>query len=209
MKKNLLLLNFFLLTILLDAQDMAFKWAKQMGGVNYDVGLSIATDVAGNVYTAGVFRGTSDFDPGPGIQSITSSSSNNNNVFISKLNADGNFIWVKQIDLEGYYGVYLAVDAKGNICLAGTFNGAVDFDPNSGVYNLGAPGNQVNTDVFILELNPDGNMLWAKKSGGASADYCSGLSLDAMGNVHTLGIIAGPADFDPGPNTYTLAPNFL
>ncbi|MBL0073077.1 MAG: SBBP repeat-containing protein [Bacteroidetes bacterium] len=51
-------------------------WAKQLGGISYDYATSIAVDAAGNVYTAGSFEGTADFDPGSGTFNLTASSSN-------------------------------------------------------------------------------------------------------------------------------------
>jgi hypothetical protein len=39
-------------------QNSNFLWAKQMGGISFDRGNSIANDPNGNVYTAGSFMGT-------------------------------------------------------------------------------------------------------------------------------------------------------
>src|SRR5258705_4310265 len=70
-------------------------WAKQFGGSSSDFGRSIAVDASGNVYTTGGFNGTVDFDPGPAIVNL--SSAGGWDIFISKLNASGNFVWVKQL----------------------------------------------------------------------------------------------------------------
>ena len=67
--KIILLLIFYLLSI--KAYSQEFEWAKQIGGLNAQVTEAIITDTAGNVYTAGWFRGTVDFDPGPGIYNLT------------------------------------------------------------------------------------------------------------------------------------------
>src|SRR3990172_3253311 len=69
----------------------SFILAKQMGGTSKDYGTSIAVDGSGNVYTTGVFAGTADFDPGSGTFNLTSAGSYD--IFISKLDASGNFLW--------------------------------------------------------------------------------------------------------------------
>ena len=83
------LLLSFLLTSLF-AQSPEFEWAKQFGGEGPGQGIGVAVDSAGNVYTTGSFTGTFDFDPGPDIFNITAS--DQRDIFISKLDADGNFL---------------------------------------------------------------------------------------------------------------------
>ena len=72
-----------------------FQWAKKMGGTSNDYGNSIALDSGGNVYSTGYFQGTVDFNPGAGTFNLTSAGSND--IFISKLDASGNFVWAKQL----------------------------------------------------------------------------------------------------------------
>ena len=80
-----------------------FVWAKSMGGTGYDYGDAMTVDASGNVLTTGSFEGTSDFDPGSGVYNLTSSPSNpttgyyDHNIFVSKLDANGNFLWAKQV----------------------------------------------------------------------------------------------------------------
>lgn len=62
-------------------------------------------------------------------------------IFISKLDASGNFVWAK--DMEGTVaanGFSIAVDAQGNVYATGSFSGTVDFDPGAGTFNLTAAG---------------------------------------------------------------------
>ena len=49
-----------------------FVWAGQWGGTERDSAESAAVAASGNVYTVGQFRGTVDFDPGPGTYNLTS-----------------------------------------------------------------------------------------------------------------------------------------
>src|ERR1043165_2752410 len=45
------------------ASAQTFGWAKQLGNAEWDEGIAIATDAAGNVYSIGNFYDTVDFDP--------------------------------------------------------------------------------------------------------------------------------------------------
>ena len=95
-----------------------FVWAKKIGGNINDhaEGNSITVDASGNVYAIGSFYGTEvDFDPGPDFY-ILNSSFNAEKVFVSKLDAIGNFVWAKQMvaifdgaDIYGSYGRSIAV----------------------------------------------------------------------------------------------------
>ena len=64
-----------------------------MGGISYEVGISIGLESTGNIFVAGHFFGTADFDPGPETNNLISLGSAD--IFILKLNSSGNFIWAK------------------------------------------------------------------------------------------------------------------
>jgi hypothetical protein len=94
--------------------------AKSMGGINFDEGHAVATDALGNVYTTGRFYGTADFDPSDGSFYLTSAGSAN--IFISKLDASGNFVWAKSMEgLESDFGFSIATDTFGNVYTTGFF----------------------------------------------------------------------------------------
>ena len=63
------------------------------GGTGSDVGYSVAVDSSGNVYTTGKFKDTVDFDPGAGTANLTSNGGID--VFVSKLDSSGNYVWAK------------------------------------------------------------------------------------------------------------------
>src|SRR5262245_61832763 len=52
-----------------------FGFAFGLGGPANDQGLAIATDSAGNVFVAGAFAGSVDFDPGPGAVTLSAAGS--------------------------------------------------------------------------------------------------------------------------------------
>ncbi len=183
------------------AYAQTFEWAKQMGGNSDGKGHSTALDALGNVYTTGFFSGTTDFDPGPGTFNLTSSAGLE--IFISKLDASGNFVWAKQ--LEGTTlnrGNSITVDINGYIYVTGYFAGTVDFDPSPGVFNLSSAG---SADIFILKLDPSGNFEWAKQMGGTGDDRSNSIAVDDNGNVYTTGYFTGTADFDPGAGLFNLS----
>lgn len=184
-----------------------FVWAKELVETNYgNIGGTVAIAPSGNVYVAGEFKGTGDFDPGPGVFNLTSMGSVQD-IFISKFDNNGNFIWANQIagpDGEVCYSIVL--DATENIYTTGVFYGTCDFDPGPGIFNLTA--NNVNSgswsDAFILKLNINGNFIFAKQIFGEFDDISRSIVLDASGNVLITGEFSGITDFDPGPATFYL-----
>ncbi|HUR29788.1 MAG TPA: hypothetical protein VMZ69_00080 [Saprospiraceae bacterium] len=171
-----------------------FVWAKAMSGTDNDHGFSIALDASGNVYTTGDFRGTVDFDPGAGVFNLTVAGFND--IFISKLNSSGNFVWaIGMGGTDNDRALSLAFDASGNIFISGSFKGTADFDPGAGAFNLTSAG---ETDIFICKLDNTGNFLWAAGMGSTDYDVANSLALDGAGNVHTTGLVRNAVDFDPG-----------
>ena len=177
-----------------------FLWAKQIGDSSFDIGQSLALDASGNVISTGYFFGTADFDPGTGTANLTAAGSHD--IYISKLDSDGNYIWAKQLGgLNIDFGIALDLDDFGNIYTTGHFRETADFDPGAGTYNLTSAGDQ---DIFVSKLDASGNFLWAKQLGGTGSDGGQSLTVDASGNVFTVGYFADTGDFDPGVGTFNL-----
>ncbi len=177
-----------------------FVWAVRMGGTTNDVGLGIALDLSGNVYTTGQFTGTADFNPGAPVFSM--SSSGGDDIYISKLDNNGNFVWAKSVgggSIDFANGI--VADNAGNVYYGGYFNGTADFDPGAAVLNLISTG---NTESFVSKLDTNGALVWAKSMGGPNIDLVYDVELDQVGNIYTTGSFRGTADFDPGAGTALL-----
>jgi hypothetical protein len=209
MKKTLILISFCISTLYsVHLQAQTCQWAKNIGGSGgYPNGQEIALDIYGNVYTTGYFSGTVDFDPGAGLSNLTSFG--DDDIFVSKLDASGNFVWSKHMGSSTYDRSYsIAVDSFGNVYTTGFFSGIADFDPGLGTFNLISNSYpQYNEDIFISKLDSNGNFVWAKSFGDASWDCGNSIKIDNEGNVYTTGLFAAQVDFDPGTGTFYLMSN--
>ncbi|NQY11463.1 MAG: SBBP repeat-containing protein [Flavobacteriales bacterium] len=198
--KALLLLAVFISSqTFSNAQYVNLEWAVSAGSNNTEGGNSVVTDAAGNVYSTGMFQGIADFDPGVDTFLLYP---NWTITYIQKLDAAGNFVWAKSINADGInHGSAIAIDAFGDVLVAGYYRGTADFDPGSGVYNLTSNGGD---DNFILKLDSDGNFIWAKSFGGIGTDYCLFVASDESGNVYTTGNFRSEVDFDPGAGEFVI-----
>lgn len=194
MKKNLLFLLFLILFVF-NSTSQSLDWVVTMGQNNPDSGRSLTIDNSNNIYTIGIFSNTVDFDPG--IEEYYLTSEGSFDIFIQKLDPEGNLIWAKSIGGLGFdEGKDIEVDALGNIFFTGTFQDTVDFDPNIGVYNLISNG---STDIFVQKLNPEGELIWAKSMGGTSFDEGSDITLSNT-SLYLTGSFQDTVDFNPSPN---------
>ena len=178
-----------------------FIWAKQISGIETSGGYGVDIDATGNVIITGFFWGTKDFDPGTGVFNLTSAGIAD--IFILKLDANGNFIWAKSMGGSGGEGGFgVAIDNSNNIHIVGRFEGTVDFDPGSGIMNISSAG---SFDAFIVKLNSLGNIIWAKTVGGIGFEYGNSIGVDGNGNVYVAGNFTSTADFNPGTALFNLS----
>jgi len=191
------------------------------------------TDAEGNIYMAGQFSGTVDFDPGPEIYNLYGSSVTG---FVAKYDKQRNLIWAKitgnnpyDMGLDQWGNVYvvcpdirkysndgdliwtrfagtiygLAFDNQGNVVTVGQFSGTVDFDPGPEKFELTSAGSE---DCFVWKLDKDGKFVWACRMGETNNDPGYDIATDPFGNVYVVGNMTGVnVDFDPGPGEYLLS----
>ena len=117
-----------------------------------DEGRGIALDGSYSVYTTGSFHGKVDFDPGNAINFITTNGNVTADVFISKLDSAGNFVWARSMGgVNEDKANDITIDASGSIYTIGEFQVLGDFDPDTTVYyQLLSSGSD---DIFISKLN--------------------------------------------------------
>lgn len=177
-----------------------YLFAAQFGGTGNDIGNDIAVDNAGNMYTIGNFAGTADVDPSSSVFNLTSAGIND--VFVSKLDKNGNFVYGMRLGGTGNdNGNAIEVDAAGNIYTAGMFNNTVDFDPGTGTTEFTSAG---LGDAFLARYDPNGNFIAAGAYGGALNDIAQKIKLDTKGNIYLAGQFSSTQlTFDRMGNTFT------
>lgn len=170
-------------------------WARGFGGSTGDISHAATFDPDGNVVVGGEFRGTVDFDPGPGDASITSNGAAD--AFVSSFSSTGTLNW--NYGFGGTSTDYvkgLAINDTGAVYAVGSFESIVDFDFGDGEFSLTSTGGK---DAFLLKIALDGSFGWAKKFGGVNEDECLAITSDGNGHYFTTGYYSGGADLDPGP----------
>ncbi len=183
-----------------------FIWAKQVvqtTGTSFGCSYVIKIDNSGNLYCFGNFRGTGDFDPGPGVFFMNSYSNLGNDLFVTKLNSTGDFIWVRKNSSRGCYPTNGIIDNTGNVYISGNFIDTTFFDSGTGVYTFSPHG---EFDGFVTILNPSGYFKVAIQYGSSKWDETNSINVDASGNIYAVGRFKDTIDFDPCVGVFNLIP---
>lgn len=170
-----------------------YIWGKVIGGPNYDQCESISLSSDGSIFLTGAFSDTVDFDPGIGTYKLYGQ---NSDVFILKLDYQGELVWVKKIGGPSIdRGIDIHVYNDSSIFVTGYFNDTVDFNPGFGTNLLNSNG---SWDVFVLKLDTSASFKWCKKIGGLGTEYGRCITVDNSGNVIVVGDFNNNVDFSTG-----------
>ncbi len=204
MKRNSILIILGLISLGSSSfAQVNLDWAKDLGGPMDQQTWTMDVDNQGNVITAGIFQDTVDFDPGVGTYNLNSVGGYD--MFVSKLDPNGNFIWAVQF--EGTSSEYLfsiSVDNSNNIYTTGVFDDTLDADPGAGANNLTTTG---LNDIFVIKLDPNSNLIWAKQIGSNTHENAFSITSDYPGSVFITGVFNDTLDFDPSPTINNLVPH--
>lgn len=176
-------------------------WARSFGGTGFDEIRALDLDASGNIYVAGRFNGTVDFDPST-TNTFSMTSAGGSDGFVSQFKSDGSFVSAIQIGGTGQEIIYdIAVFASDHYYITGSFQGTADFDPTGTTSNLVSSGSD---DLFLAQYTLAGGLEFANRIGGTSFDTGFGVALDASSNIFLTGSFAGTVDVDPGAGTTSL-----
>jgi hypothetical protein len=157
--KKISLFFFLFCTFFSFSQEL--DWKGGLGGSDSDSAVSLCYDLAGNIYTTGLFYSQIDLNQGSKVSEI--SSSGQSDIFIQKTDPFGRFVWGKRIGGTGFDKITdLKID-NNYLYISGQFESEVNFDQTKVVSN----GLQ---DAFIAKIDTSGNVVWVKTYGGSSND---------------------------------------
>lgn len=179
-----------------------FSQVQTFGGNNSDDADALASDKFGNLYLAGSFSGNVDFDPGTGTKIIQSSGSSTgaSSLYISKFNTSGAYVETFTFHGTGLRLETIKIDSNLNLYMLGRFSGQFDADPSSTGQTL-LTSNGVD-DIYIIKLNSQGQLVWAKSIGGTAADEGSTLAISPDDNyIYFGGTFRNTVDFDPSSSS--------
>lgn len=163
--------------------------AFSVGGPGADLVRAVAADVAGNIYVAGEFTGTADFDPTSATHALTSLGGTD--LFLARYSATGALGWVVRLGDAGNESVKaLAIDNSGNLVIGGSFTGTVDFDPGAGVSAATSNGGR---DGFVASYASSGAFRWVRTVGGPGEDAVLDVAVQAGGIIFASGTFSGTA----------------
>ncbi|MBL4656678.1 MAG: hypothetical protein JKX73_01670, partial [Flavobacteriales bacterium] len=127
-----------------------YLWGHAVGGPSWERASCVTADSAGNIWVSGNFTDTVDFDPDTVATNIHSSHGQRD-IFVSKYDATGNYIWTKSIG-----GIYtdeiysIKADNQGNVFMAGLVSDTLDVDP--GLDTTIYISYQSTADIFISKF---------------------------------------------------------
>ncbi len=158
--------------------------------------LLIKTDSVGNLVWSRVYGTNLDDDPSYVIQTTdggylvvggaqSRSSSSQNEILVLKVSSTGSLEWVRWLGDTIYHDQAYSVKQ--------TSDGGYIITGRTGSYGPGSPG---NANIFLIKLNSNGNLSWAKAYGNTYADFGYDLQITSDGGYVVAGYYTGPTSGD-------------
>ncbi|MDI1483387.1 SBBP repeat-containing protein [Polyangium sp. y55x31] len=174
------------------------RWAKSIGGPGKDGGTGVGVDAAGNVYVAGYFAGTVDFDPAmPGMILEATGS----DAFVMSFDPEGHVRWMKPISGTGDDRVNDLAVRRGRVVFGGriTVNTKID----------GRVFDAAEKQGIVGAFDTGGKLVWANLFGGMNDGEAEAVAIGSNDSVVVGGEIGSDSVFGaraPGNTEGTLHP---
>ena len=159
-------------------------WLKRAGGSSFDEAKSIYCD-GNSLYITGYFTNAATF----GTVNLTSSGTNDQEIYLAKYDLNGTCLWAKSAGGTGEErGNSILKDIQGNVAITGEFSGVASFGSNSVT-------SSAFSDLFVAKYDDSGNNIWVKRGGGSSSDIGISIGFDQTGNYYVCGNYTNTAGF--------------
>ncbi|WP_437570729.1 SBBP repeat-containing protein [Sorangium sp. So ce542] len=163
-------------------------WGKAFGGNGSDACTRLAYTNDGGVIVAGTYDNNINID-GSSLENDAGT-----DVFVAKLDANGDLDWINSISGPAADTVQgLAVDAEGNIFVAGSF---LDRARVFGTKDLVSRGGE---DIFVVKIDAGGDHIWSVNFGNPSEQVALDAAATPDGGVVLVGSLAGDMSFGDKP----------
>ena len=182
-------------------KDGNWLWAEGIGSNKTDRINSVAVDVCNDVYVTGEYRNPMVF-PGANASnaSDTLSHKQKRDIFVAKMNNQGQWKWAKRARSSGTDKPYqMSVDANKQVFLGGTTKDTLVFNDDLAVGPQIAGDTTASAWVAQLDGSTNtGDWVWAKLAGADTDDddRTGDICPDGYGNVYAVGFFEDLADFD-------------
>ena|GEM_PF-6840522 len=148
----------------------------------------VAVDADENTWIVGTFVGNARW----GDVELTATDDVQTTGFVAKLDAAGKIVFARAVGqaTPGNPSVAsrIRVDAAGNVFVAGTFGGTLDYD-DVHLTKTGASA------AFVLCLDATGKALWGAASASTTGSGANDIAIDANGDIYLVGSYSGQAFF--------------
>lgn len=175
MQYKLLILTYFIYFSIssLFGQPPTWSFGKSFDGSLTDIAMDLCIDQNNNIILVGSFY-SPDLEFGP----FTLSTNGIDDICVSKFNNSGNVIWAKSFGGNGYDAVLaVASDDSDNIYITGSFDSdSIQFDGLK-LFKTGI------TNLFLVKLDENGNVLWAKQSYNSITCGAQALTINHSGDL--------------------------
>ena len=176
-------------------------WAEGIGSNKTDRANSIAIDICDDIYITGEYRNPMVFSGANASNgSDTLSHKQKRDVFIAKMNNQGEWKWAKRARSSATDKPYqMSVDRNKQVFLCGTSGDSLKFNDNLTVTSQ-IPGD-TTMSAWVAQLDGStntGDWVWAKLAGSDTDDddRTNDICPDGFGNVYAVGFFEDLADFD-------------
>ena len=171
----------------LDGMTHQWQWAQRCGGAGQDVGRAVAVNSSGEVYLSGSFYGTTaNFGP------FTLTNPQGLNACWAKLDANGMWLWARQLGTGSLLALDLIPDSQGAIYVAGSFKAPAASLGSITLTTQAMPTSPTpqGGDIFVAKANGAGNWLWAVQGdalNGQNIAELGGLAYNGAGKLYVCG----------------------